>query len=251
MSGSVHVVEDITGLARFTRMTQEFVATVAHELRTPLTSIRGYLELVLEGDLGRVPPSQKEALSIVLDHATQLERLIAEYLDLSHIELGTVPLNREPFDLRPAVEEAARTLRPALDEREMSVHLDLPDMTIEVIADRGRIVQVLLNLMGNALKYTPNGGRLEVRVTAGTERVQVDVIDSGVGIPEDEQPYIFLQFFRSSSATQIKAQGAGLGLTIAKSIVELHGGEMWFSSRVGQGSTFSFWLPYAVVTESV
>jgi len=250
VSGSVHVVEDITGLARFTRMTQEFVATVAHELRTPLTSIRGYLELVLEGDLGKVPPSQKEALDIVLQHATQLERLIGEYLDLSHIELGTVPLNRELFDLRPAVEEATQTLRPALDEREMSVHLDLPELPIEISADRGRTVQVLLNLMGNALKYTPVGGRLEVRVIAGLERIQVDVIDSGVGIPEEEQPYIFLQFFRSSSATQIKAPGAGLGLTIAKSIVELHGGEMWFNSRLGEGSTFSFWLPSSSQAES-
>ncbi len=243
ISGSVQVVEDITGLARFTRMTQEFVATVAHELRTPLTSIRGYLELVLEGDLGKVPASQKEALGIVLQHATQLERLISEYLDLSHIELGTVPLSRETFDLRPAIEEAILTLRPALDEHEMAVHLDLPDVPTDLSADRGRIVQVLLNLLSNALKYTPAGGRIDLRLSVSADRVLVEVEDSGVGIPEDEQPYIFLQFFRSSSATQAKAPGAGLGLTIAKSIVELHGGEMWFTSQPGKGSTFSFWLP--------
>jgi signal transduction histidine kinase len=164
---------------------------VAHELRTPLTSIRGYLELVLEGDLGRVPANQKEALSIVLQHATQLERLISEYLDLSHIELGTVPLNREVFDIRPAVEEAILTLRPALDEREMTVHLDLPDLPTEITADRGRTVQVLLNLMSNALKYTPEGGRIEIKVIPRLDRVQVDVVDSGSVFQRKSSPTSF------------------------------------------------------------
>lgn len=239
----VHLMQDLTALARFAGMTREFVANMAHDLRTPLTSIRGYLELLLDGDLGPLPLEQRQALAVIEQHARNLEQLVNDYLDLSRLEAGVLPLRKEPFDLRVAVDEALLAVQRSFDAKEISLGVHLPSDPVMVEGDQQRIVQVLQNLLNNAEKYTPPGGSVMVTVTDGPQWAQVDVTDTGVGIPEEEQSRVFSRFYRGSAAAKSGIPGTGLGLPIAKSLVELHGGKLWLKSAPGQGSTFSFQLP--------
>ena len=239
----VHLMQDLTALARFAGMTREFVANMAHDLRTPLTSIRGYLELLLDGDLGPLPLEQRQALAVIEQHARNLEQLVNDYLDLSRLEAGVLPLRKEPFDLRVAVDEARLAVQRSFDAKEISLGVHLPSDPVMVEGDQQRIVQVLQNLLNNAEKYTPPGGSVMVTVTDGPQWAQVDVTDTGVGIPEEEQSRVFSRFYRGSAAAKSGIPGTGLGLPIAKSLVELHGGKLWLKSAPGQGSTFSFQLP--------
>jgi two-component system phosphate regulon sensor histidine kinase PhoR len=241
----VHLMQDLTALARFAGMTRELVANMAHDLRTPLTSIRGYLELLLDGDLGPLPLQQRQALAVIEQHARGLEQLVNDYLDLSRLEAGVLPLRKEPFDLRVAVDEAILTVQRSFDAKGLSLGVRLPSDPVVVHGDQQRIVQVLQNLLNNAEKYTPPGGSVTVTLSDGPQWAQVDVEDTGVGIPEEEQAQVFSRFYRGSAAAKSGTPGTGLGLPIAKSLVELHGGRLWLRSTPGQGSVFSFQLPKA------
>ena len=228
-------------LRELDRLKDEFVSLVSHELRTPLTSIRGYVELLLD-DGETLTADQRRFLEIVDRNSERLLELVADLLFLAQIEAGKLVIEVESVDLNQVVEECVETSSPAADARgiRLSAHLDRVP-TIQ--GDRARLAQVLDNLVSNAVKFTPRGGRVDVRLDAEGETAVLEVEDTGLGIPADEQGQLFDRFFRSSNATQNAIPGTGLGLTITKAIVERHGGLIEVDSAENVGTTVRVRLP--------
>ena len=229
-------------LLELDRLKDEFVASVSHELRTPLTSIRGYAELLREGDAGDLNDEQRDYLAIVERNVDRLLALGADLLDVAQARRGLLTL--ELVDCTPALlaREAVERARPAADARGIRLELEA-GATPHVAADSSRLGQVLDNLLSNALKFSARGGRVTVRVRAEGERVVLEVQDDGMGIPAADLPHLFERFYRASAATEQAVQGTGLGLAIVHSIVEAHGGTIAVASRPGAGSTFAVRLP--------
>jgi signal transduction histidine kinase len=230
-------------LVLFDRLKDDFVASVSHELRTPLTSIRGYVELLLEGDVGELNEEQERFLAVVDRNADRLLTVVGDLLFVSQVEAGVISLERKPFELTGLLQEAVEAARPAAESKGIELDLTAVDVA-EVEADRGRIAQVLDNLLSNAIKFTPSGGNVRVRASATGHRATIEVADSGLGISAEDQARLFTRFFRTSAATAI--QGTGLGLTIVKAIVESHGGKITVKSQVAVGTVFSVELPLAL-----
>lgn len=251
LSGTVRSLHDVTELARVNQLKSEYVSTVSHEMRTPLTSIKAYLDLLLEGETGELNEMQLEALRVMEGSTNRIIDMINNFLDLARVEEGIISFERKPFVFDSAVSEAVGPLRGQFNEKDIRLKVHLPGRPLWVAGDRTRIVQVLTNLLSNAYKYTPSGGEVNLSVTSDGPRLRTDVSDTGIGIAEEDQAKIFTKFYRASNnelADQVV--GSGLGLAISKSIVEMHGGEIWFESKAGSGSTFSFTLPRAGVGET-
>lgn len=247
--GTVCAIRDITELAKVDQMKTEFVSTVSHELRTPLTSIKGYVDLVVDGEAGEINETQRGFLGIVQSNTDRLVGLINDLLDISRIESGRLQLNITTVPLDPVIREVAASLRNQIEEKKLSLELVLPQEPLQVRGDRARIIQILTNLLSNAYKFTPEGGKISVSTRMTGSQVQVDVADTGTGISAQDQKKLFTKFFRVDSSTTREVGGTGLGLTIAKSIVEMHGGKIWVESKAGKGSTFSFTLPAVAPVE--
>ena len=233
-------------LRELDRTKTEFVATVSHELRTPLTSISGYVEMVREGDAGEVPPAMDAMLAVVERNTARLRLLIEDLLTLSRIESGTYRVSHGEVAPVQVASMAVQSLRPAADKARVSVHLDVggeEEGAALVSGDPGQLERAVSNLLSNAVKFTPAGGlvRVSVRLTRG--RVVIEVADTGIGIPEAEQEHLFTRFFRASNATELAIQGTGLGMTIVRSIVELHDGTLTVASVLGEGTTATVDLP--------
>jgi signal transduction histidine kinase len=221
----------------------EFVALVSHELRTPLTSIHGYLELVLEGEAGELSDEQVRFLGVVDRNAQRLQRLVGDLLFVAQVDAGRLSLQHTRVDLPSLAFECVEAATPAADEK--GIRLELAAVEIPPVwADRARLGQLLDNLVSNALKFTPDGGRVEVKVSRENGHALVEVADSGMGISEEEQKHLFERFFRTSSATRQAIQGTGLGLAITKAIAEGHGGRVTVESNEGRGTTFRVELPF-------
>lgn len=243
--GTVTTIADITVEREVNQMKTEFVSTVSHELRTPLTSIKGYVDLVLEGEAGELSELQEEFLGIVKQNSDRLVALINDLLDISRIESGRVHLKIEPVDLADTVADASGTFRAVLDKGQIQLVTDMPSDLPRVAADRSRIGQVVTNLISNAIKYSPDGGQVTVTARVEVGEIVFEVSDQGIGISKEDQEKLFAKFYRVDSSHTQEIGGTGLGLAISKSIVELHGGRIWVDSVAGQGSTFSFSLPVA------
>lgn len=241
--GDVVVYHDITREVLADRLKSEFIATASHELRTPLTSIRGYVDLLLLGTLGALSQSQSEFLKIVKNNVARLVELIDDLLDVSKVEAGEIRLRREPTDLAEIFYEVGESLYSQFTERSISLAIDVQEGLPRIMADRQRLRQIAVNLVSNACKYTPVGGHVDVRLRNGGMRLRVEVSDTGVGISEEARRYIFTPFFRADNPLRDEVGGTGLGLSITKRLIELHGGEIWFDTHEGQGTTFSFVLP--------
>jgi two-component system phosphate regulon sensor histidine kinase PhoR len=237
----VMVLHDVTELRRLEQVRTEFVANVSHELRTPLTAIHGSIETLLEGALDD-PGAARRFLAMVHRHTERLGRLLDDLTDLSNIELGRVVLRPAAVDLREAVDAvvtivAARRGGVTLDN---AVPADLPPAR----ADRDRLAQILLNLVDNAMKYTPAGGRVVVTAARRPEGdLEVAVRDTGVGIPAADLPRITERFYRVDKARSRALGGTGLGLAIVKHLVAAHGGDLTIESQVAVGTTVRFTLP--------
>jgi len=201
------------------------------------------VDLVVDGEAGEINETQRGFLGIVQSNTDRLVGLINDLLDISRIEAGRLELNITTVPLDPVIREVAASLRNQIEEKKLSLELALPQEPIQVRADRARITQVLTNLLSNAYKFTPEGGKISVSAEVTNGQVQVDVADTGTGISAQDQKKLFTKFFRVDSSTTREIGGTGLGLTIAKSIVEMHGGKIWVESKPGKGSTFSFTLP--------
>ena len=243
--GTVRTMKDITELARIDEMKTEFISIVSHEFRTPLTSIKGYVDLILEGDTGEINETQREFLGIAHDETNRLAVLVNDLLDVSRIEAGRIKLEMEPLAIGEMINAAIISLQPQATEKAVEVTAHLSEMSLHIKGDRDRINRIILNLLSNAIKYNKQGGKIDIVVSRDKSMVQVDVADTGVGISEADIPMLFAKFYKAGATAAVSAGGTGLGLFIAKSLVELHGGRIWVKSEEGKGSTFSFTLPVA------
>jgi signal transduction histidine kinase len=235
-------------LSELDRMKEDFVASVSHELRTPLTSIRGYLELLREGEAGELSDEQHQFVSIVERNADRLLRLVGDLLFVAQVEAGKIALEPRATDVDDLVRQAVDAARPAATEKAIEFDVDLDGLGV-LLADRARLAQVLDNLISNALKFTPPGGHVTVRTSRHTDVLVIEVSDNGMGISEEDQSQLFQRFFRTASATEQAIQGTGLGLSIVKAIVEAHDGVITVESVAGEGTVFRVELPLARALE--
>lgn len=247
-------------LRRLNQMKSEFISMVSHELRTPLTIIKEGVRLNLDGTAGSINDTQKECLNMALDGTNRLSRLISDLLDVSRIEAGRLRLARKEVDLNILLENLRDTYRTPLVEKNIALELNISRDLSRVFGDADKITQIVTNLIDNALKFTNENGRITVTASEklsmgetdnATEFVEVSVADTGLGIPKEEIDRIFEKFYQIGSHLTRQSGGSGLGLSIAKSLVEAHGGKISVQSNVGKGSRFIFTLPrYAGQKES-
>ena len=221
------------------RLRHDLVANVSHELKTPISALRARLENVLDG----VEEPSPELLAAMLNQSERLSRLVDQLLDLSQLESGSVPLSREPVELAPLVQRVAGDVTASRPDRVVEVRSEVPKDLPVVNADPERLHQVLFNLLDNAYRFSPTGGVVTVRAARDNGALRVSVEDTGPGIPAEHLPLVFERFYRADPSRSRQDGGTGIGLAIARSVVEAHGGEIWAESTVGKGATFSFVLP--------
>ena len=227
-------------LEQVERMRRDLIADVAHELRTPLASIDGYMEALIDG----VVPGEPETFQRVRREARRLQRLVADLQELSRVEAGQLPIQLRSVAVGDLVDAALGHLRPQFDDKDIALAADVPPGLPRVLADPDRIGQVLTNLLGNALQHTPPGGRVTIRAQLDRGMVAVSVADSGTGIAPEHLPHLFDRFYRADRSRARSSGGSGIGLTIARHLVEGHGGAIRAESPgPGQGATFTFTLP--------
>jgi len=225
------------------RHKSEFLANMSHELRTPLNAITGFSEVLLERMFGEINPKQTEYLQDILSSGRHLLSLINDILDLSKIEAGRMELTLAQFHLPLALENAITLIKERAARHGIALDIEVDPALGEFVGDERKIKQVLLNLLSNAVKFTPEGGRIGVRAARADGAVEIAVSDTGIGIAPKDQEAIFEEFRQVGSDEARKVEGTGLGLTLTKKFVEMHGGRIWVESDVGKGSTFRFTLP--------
>jgi two-component system phosphate regulon sensor histidine kinase PhoR len=240
----VLVAQDVTEVRRLERMRREFVANVSHELKTPLTSIKGLLETLLSGAL-EDPANNRRFVTIIDEDASRLGRLIDDLLELSQIESKAGALRLQPVPLRPLLDALLQAFRPQLDARQVTVRVDVDGDFPPVEADPDRLRQILSNLIDNAIKFNAPRGTVTIRASRDNGMARIAVTDTGLGIPAGDLPRVFERFYRVDKARSRELGGTGLGLAIVKHLVELHRGRVMVESRLGQGSTFTVFLPLA------
>jgi two-component system phosphate regulon sensor histidine kinase PhoR len=242
-AGAVAVFRDVTEVRRIETVRRDFVANASHELKTPLTAIRGFAERLADAELPDA--AAKHAVEAILGNAKRLGVLVEDLLELSRIESGSVPLRAESIAVGEVAQRLLRELDPRLRTGQLESHVDAP-ADARVVADRDALEQVLANLLDNAIKYTPAGGRVAVRVRlAPQDRVRIEVEDSGMGIPRKDLPRIFERFYRVDPSRSRALGGTGLGLAIVKHQVQAMGGQLGVESQLGHGSCFWVELPGA------
>jgi PAS domain S-box-containing protein len=247
--GRILALRDVTRENELDQMKTDFISVVSHELRTPLTSIRGYTDLLLSGASGEVSELQQEFLGIIQASTNRLSNLINDILDISRIESGRIKLRLEPINYHMIVADVLRLMKASADEKDITFDASMPEQLPIVRGDADKVTQVLTNLVSNAIKYTPSGGWVKLLVEMTDDKqIQTCVQDSGIGISREDQKKLFQKFFRADNSSTREAGGTGLGLVIAKTIVELMGGAIWVESAPERGSRFYFTLPIA--TES-
>jgi signal transduction histidine kinase len=221
----------------------KFISIVSHELRTPMTSIKGYTDLMRQGTVGPMNPQQLSFLDVVRSNVERMAALVADLADISRIETGRLKLEFDWVDVPKYVDEALQNLRPRLDEKHQVLEVVMPPGLPQVYVDPNRLVQVLNNVIGNACKYTPDGGKIAITASARGKFARLDVSDNGIGISPQDQAQLFTQFFRSEDPVVRNEQGWGLGLDVTRRLVGMMGGQIGFRSRLGEGSVFWVTLP--------
>jgi len=242
--GVVVVFHDITELRRLEKIRQEFVANVSHELRTPVASIKGYAETLLEGALDE-KENAREFVKIIHDDSNRLAKLVDDLLDLAKIESGKMKMVFMAIDPKVYIHRAISILENTARQKSIIIKEDYRGETPKIKADEVRFAQVLINLIDNAVKYTPENGAVTIAVYAEDGHVRFDIIDTGIGIEKKDLPRVFERFYRADKARSREAGSTGLGLSIVKHIVQAHGGDVRVESEINKGSTFSFSIPRA------
>jgi two-component system, OmpR family, phosphate regulon sensor histidine kinase PhoR len=241
-SGAVIVLHDITDLRKLERVRRDFVANVSHEFKTPLTAIQGFAETLLAGAIDDAQ-NRVRFLEIILEHSQRLARLTDDLLRLSQMDADRLGLEIRGVGVQQFVESCVETAQRPAAERDLRISVNLSSRLPDMAADRRRLAEVLQNLLDNAIQYTPPGGQIMLSASANGSEVTFTVSDTGIGIPQTDQPRIFERFYRVDVARSREVGGTGLGLAIAKHLVEAHGGRIWVESEVGQGSQFHFTVP--------
>lgn len=218
----------------------ELLSIVAHDLKAPIGAVMGYIELIQQS--GPLNDRQQRFSERALSGLKQMQQLVSDILDVAWIDTGA-PLNLTDCDIGSVLRDSVVMIEPLADNRQITVHVDIQSKLGLVMGDSLRLTQVMDNLLSNAIKYNHDGGQIWVVAANEQNFVRVSVRDTGIGIPEEDQPLIFERFFRSPSGVRLKIEGSGLGLAITKAIVEKHNGHIMFESMAGKGSVFSFTLP--------
>jgi len=245
--GTVSIFQDITHQVEVDRLKSEFVATVSHELRTPMTSIKGYVEILLMGAAGRLTEQQTHFLEIVKANTERLAILVNDLLDISRIEAGRITLSLQSLDMHEIASKAISDMiqRSQDDKKAMDFQVDMPPEIVPVNGDPDRVRQILDNLLENAYYYTPEHGKILLKLQQVDDDIRVDVIDNGIGILASDKERIFERFYRGEDPLVLSTSGTGLGLSIVQRLLDMHNGRIWVESSgvPGEGSTFSFTLP--------
>ncbi len=221
----------------------DFISSVSHELRTPLTSIKGYAAILIEGKLGHLPAAAKERLEKINRHSDELIHMVNDLLDIARIESGKVAMKMEEQNIKAVISIAEDIILIQCKNKNIELITSIQKETPSVLADRAQLERVFINLLGNAVKFTPENGKITIKAHAENNMVQVDISDTGIGMPPDTLSMIFEEFYRVDNLINQQVKGTGLGLTLVKHIIEAHKGKIWVESKPGQGSTFSFTLP--------
>lgn len=249
----VIVIHDVSKLRRLERIRADFVANVSHELRTPLTTIHGYAETLLTNGNTKTK-KRKEFLVKILKHSERLSRLVSDLLELARLETGDVELKRTQCHLKEFHEQILDVFEPVLEESGVTLEWEIPEDLPQISVDSQLFMQVFVNLIDNAIKYTPDGGVITVSAepsrtnSDAVNEVVVHIQDTGIGIPSESQPRVFERFYRVDKGRERKMGGTGLGLAIAKHILLCHNGRIWLESELGQGTVFHFALPIGIPT---
>ncbi len=234
-------------LVELENLEKEFVSLTAHQLFTPLSVIRGFVSMMLQGDTGKITPKQKKYLQESYHYTLRMIRLIKELLNISRIETGEYKLDLKPIDIVLVLKEVISELQPVASKNSITLNLHAPtDNVPKVVADVDRLPEIFINIIDNAIKYSHEKSQVDIKLTVLHEQnipyVQIDIQDHGVGIPLDEQQYLFQRFFRATNILAIDNQGSGLGLFIARRLLEQQAGKISFKSEVGKGTTFTIIL---------
>lgn len=233
------VIRDISERKRLEETKNQFISAITHELRTPLVSIEGYIDYALTGKLGTVPKKIKSSLEVVKEESDRLLNLTNDLLDIRRLESGRFQLNLEPLDFRKVINQCIQEFKPFIEKRNQRFYEEIPDKSLMVNGDRVRLSQIIMNLLNNATKFTPKKGKITLRVEEKENTIQVQILDSGIGIKKEDIERVFEPFAAVKKPTYIK--GTGLGLSLTKGLVEAHGGKIWAESKgEGKGSTFTF-----------
>lgn len=230
-------------IAEASRMKTEFISVVSHQLRSPLTNLRYSLELLISGKLGKIRGKKLEYFKILEENTQRMGDLINDLLTVSRIETGKLPMKKEEISLGVLTKKVILKFKPLADASNVKVefraHKNLP----KILSDSLWLEQIVENLLDNAIRYIKNKGEVKIRIRRGDKKIYFEIQDNGVGIPKEEQKFIFQKFFRSENVLKYQTDGSGLGLYITKQILKLLGGEVGFSSKENKGSTFWFTMP--------
>ena len=227
-------------LSRTESMRLQLIGDVAHELRTPLTTIKGYMEGLIDGVL----PDELEIYQQVLHEADRLQRLVYDLQELSRVEAGAYEMHLQVINVQDLIEDAASRLRRQYEDKGVELSSNVPEDLPQVRVDKYRIDQVMINLLGNALQYTPSGGKVNISAAQQNGEILISIRDTGMGISSEHLPMLFTRFYRVDKSRSRAGGGSGIGLTISKFFVEAHGGRIWAESDgIDKGSTFRFTLP--------
>jgi two-component system, OmpR family, sensor histidine kinase ResE len=240
--GAVAVVRDMTEERQLDKMRKDFIANVSHELRTPISMMQGYSEAIVD-DVAETDDEKKEMAKVIYDESLRMGRLVNELLDLARMEAGHIQLSKEEIDISSFIQRIIRKFQGLAKENDIHLSAKLQEEGIYLSFDPDRVEQVLTNLIDNAIRHTPKDGSVKVNVNVEEKGVYMEVADSGTGIPEEDVPFVFERFYKADKARTRGRAGTGLGLAIAKNIIDAHRGHISVKSKLGHGTTFSFFLP--------
>jgi signal transduction histidine kinase len=230
-------------LAEANRMKSEFISIVSHQLRAPLSNLAWTLELLMSGRFGKIEPEQVEYFKILKENSDRMRDLVRDLLIVSKIESAKLSLKKEEFSLEELTKEIIKEFEPFAKASNCQVEFFPEENLPKILGDRYQIRQVIENLLDNAIRYTKGEGKVKIRIMKEKKFIHFEIEDNGVGIPKEDQKFIFQKFFRASNVLRYKTQGTGLGLYISKAIIERSGGKIGFKSQEGVGTTFWFKLP--------
>ncbi len=230
-------------LAEASRMKSEFISVVSHQLRSPLSNLRWAIELLMSGRLGRIEEKQTEYFRILKENSARMEELVSDLLIVSRIETAKLPLKKAEFPLENLVRELIKEFEPFAQASNVKVELKSEEDLPKILADPSQIRLVVENLLDNAIRYIKDRGKVLIKLEKKGPNLYFEIKDNGVGIPKEDQKYIFQKFFRAGNILRYQTQGSGLGLYITKAIIERSGGKIGFKSEENKGSTFWFTLP--------
>ena len=250
LAGQILWFDEITKIKASERSQVEFLDSLAHEFRTPLTSILAYTEMLMDGDAAD-PETSANFYNIIYEESHRLSQLIDNLLNISRLESGTTTLNPTPTRLKKLLESSLDLVRPQAEKKRVELAVDIPDRLPTLNIDKGLFSVAIVNILGNAVKYTPEGGRVTLSTTSREKEFLVEIHDTGVGIGEDDLEKIFEKFYRCPDAAGSETSGSGVGLATALRIVDVHGGEIRVASKPGEGSRFSIVLPRTLINTTM